>query len=400
MTRSIDDPSRRRLAQAIVLNEGFQVCFVFGPADAAQELVATATADAARSKAEATTVAWFLPRDALVPYEGERIREPHVWVLDTEVDEDAAVSTLSMLNRGRDTMATHPRTTLIVLLRESDAAIPLRAAPDLWSIRTLALSVSQEAGPDAAALAEWASDCDAAFQRNLALRPEFAQRYELGTYSFAYQVWPASPVQSTRRLRELMRGIAGWTGWRPWWVPENKYRPYSADDGVLECWMVGPDSTFADPAHSDFWRASASGSMFLRRGYDEDSNDKLAPGTAFSRNLPVWRAGEALFHAQQVAERLVEGYGRVRFSATWAGLEGRTTTEWPGSMYGGNEPTTTQRSAVSSVIETDPDELREDLLGVLGRLLQPLYDAFLEEPSQDYLARHLDEMRRRPVRAS
>ena len=398
MTSLANRNDRRRLARAIELNDGFQLCFVFGPVAAAQDLVATAVADAARACAEPVNLLWFLPQEVAIHQPEEARYGRVVWVVDGDDGNLDISERLRSLNTRRETMSRHRRTSLVVLLRASSYDVVARVAPDLWSIRTLALSAepSAPAEEEFKNFDEWRAMCEATFTARLEEQPIYRERYELGRYTFAYQIRPTKRPRSLRDLQDLMMRIEGWTGWRPWWVPSRRRAPHSADPDVLECWMVGQDDMFPDPAHSDFWRASLSGSFFLLRGYDEDSRSKVTQGKKCSISLPVWRAGEALFHAQQVAEELVDGFARIRFAATWSGLRGRTATEWPHDASGEVDELTARRDSVSSSVMTDVDELGGELPAVVMRLLQPLYDVFLANPSEDFIGRHIEEMRARP----
>jgi len=90
-------------------------------------------------------------------------------------------------------------------------------------------------------------------------------------------------------LLDILKKVKGHeTGWPPWWVPtRNEIRPY-VYDGLIECWLGEGD--LADPAHSDFWRASPQGMLFLLRGYQEDSApEEFPPGTRFDLTIPIWR---------------------------------------------------------------------------------------------------------------
>jgi hypothetical protein len=86
---------------------------------------------------------------------------------------------------------------------------------------------------------------------------------------------------------------------------------------------VSPASGFNDAAHSDFWRASPQGLMYLLRGYDEDAMQRVPPGSSLELILPVWRVGEIVLHAEQLAAALGEGETTVILHFQWEGLAGR-----------------------------------------------------------------------------
>ena len=390
------DSMRRRIARALELNEGFQAVFIFGPIDDARDLASQSVADAARATGDPINLLWFVPELAR-PLGREKAGVRTVWVLDGGEDERSVVARLQQMNRRRDSMAVWPATTLVVLLRTEHSSLPAEHAPDLWSVRTISAAVDavDSSSPD---LSSWIARSDGAFKRRLEEQPDNRPRYANGTYRFGYKVTPTRELSSLSELRELMSGVRGWTGWRPWWVPTGSEAPYSAENDVLECWMVAKDVHFQDPAHSDFWRASRRGLFYLRRGYAEDSTKDLTPGKHLSLSLAVWRAGEALFHAQQIAEELVDGFGVVDFSATWSGLRQRTTTAWPERVWRHHDGDATRRESVSSSVSTDSTEIRDDLPAVVTRLLRPLYDAFLATLSESAVRSNVEEMQRRPPR--
>lgn len=397
------EQSASRVARVVELGSSFQVVFVFGPQHVSRAVVADAAARASRARQEPINLLWFLPKDAATKAATEEnAKVKSVWVLELYGPQRDSERQLRELNRTRDSMARSGSTTLVLMLDEKDGALPAEHAPDLWSIRTFALALAgrSELDEDHGVLSKWRDDCAAAFESKLEGSAEARSLYSAGTYRFSYRVRDATPLTSSASLRQLMSSIRGWTGWRPWWVPENTTRPYSADEGVLECWMIGDGNSFRDPAHADFWRASQQGLFYLVRGYGEDSTDKQKPGTVLSFSLLVWRVGEALFHAKQVAERLAPGLGVVDFSASWSGLVGRRPTDWPSRTFDiyefDAEPT--RRERVLSSLTFSVDELEQDLGGVVERVLHPLYDAFMAAPLTRVIEAELDEMRSRPVR--
>jgi hypothetical protein len=122
---------------------------------------------------------------------------------------------------------------------------------------------------------------------------------------------------------QVLRDVKGnESGWPPWWVPTREaIEPYP-HEGIIECWLK--DTRFSDAAHSDFWRASAKGMMFILRGYDEDSSPaRSQPGALLEAPLAVWHVGECLLHAERLARALADEPVQVLFHARWEGLNGR-----------------------------------------------------------------------------
>ena len=114
--------------------------------------------------------------------------------------------------------------------------------------------------------------------------------YRHGYWTFAYSLDAEFEQPSLPELLELLRDVKGHeTGWPPWLISEDQVHPR---DESIEGWYTG--GTFDDPAHADYWRATPDGTVFLRRGYKEDSVDDIDPGTTIDYILPVWQVGECL----------------------------------------------------------------------------------------------------------
>ncbi|UPJ59478.1 helix-turn-helix transcriptional regulator [Bradyrhizobium sp. 192] len=136
-------------------------------------------------------------------------------------------------------------------------------------------------------------------------------------------------------LRKAQRRNTGWPLFlfltRPEVVPREV-------DGVIECWLkpadAGVDRPFGDAAHCDFWRAAPTGRAVIMRGYQEDVQDTFAPRTIFDTTLPTWRLGEALLHAEALADQLAEEKDKVnvRLRVLYTGLSGRVLRAWASPM--------------------------------------------------------------------
>ncbi|ODM75061.1 hypothetical protein [Bradyrhizobium elkanii] len=109
-------------------------------------------------------------------------------------------------------------------------------------------------------------------------------------------------------------------------------------NGVIECWLkpadAGVDRPFGDAAHCDFWRAAPTGRAVIMRGYQEDVQDTFAPRTIFDTTLPTWPLGEAVLHAEALAEQLAEDKDKVnvRLRVVYTGLSGRVLRAWASPM--------------------------------------------------------------------
>ena len=204
--------------------------------------------------------------------------------------------------------------------------------------------------------------------------------YAKGVWYVAYTIVHPLQTPTVRDFLEILRRVKGHeTGWAPWWVPtreEIRPRPHK---GLVECWII--DSHLNDPAHSDFWRGSPRGSMFLLRGYEEDSApDRWDPGTALEVTLPVWRVGECLLHAERLALAVGVPSSPVVFRAHWRGLSGRNLRALPTATRAFDDfdvrgHRCTEDEAQSEIVIA-ADRIGVNLPEIVGELVGPLYEAF------------------------
>lgn len=195
-----------------------------------------------------------------------------------------------------------------------------------------------EAPPDATSrLAQWDTDSVA---RWMDLVNEFPTDSHVRMPHGNYRV--AAVVEGVNcdlpRLREVMRRAEQHlTGWPPWWWPTRQgIAPY-IEGNTIEC-HIAEQQAPPDAAHSDFWRVSTSGELFLIRGYIEDTLEQeqrrpVAPGTVLDLTLPVWRIGECLLFIQKFATEASVEDSTVSVRCEWNGLQGRTLTVLSGRRW-------------------------------------------------------------------
>lgn len=164
-------------------------------------------------------------------------------------------------------------------------------------------------------------------------------RFPKGWYRFDYALEGELREVGLPELEKIIKASeVRHTGW-PMFVSLTRDELAPREEGgVTECWLRPGDSRnerrLDDPAHCDFWRAAPSGRFMLMRGYQEDAQEAVAPGTIFDTTLPIWRLGEGLLHAARVASHLrTEDAGEitVRFRALYTGLSGRVLRSLQGS---------------------------------------------------------------------
>lgn len=209
------------------------------------------------------------------------------------------------------------------------------------------------------------------------------ERYEHGTWTVVYAIIGDFELPSLSGLLELLRRVEGHeSGWPPWWVPtRDPIKPY-AYEGVVECLIAEPehDGFFSDGAHSDFWRASREGKLFLLRGYHDDGNEArekgIQPGMVFDFVLPIWRVAECLFHAHRLATRLAGQSASVLIRFTWEGLANRVLSNWACPERYLSHARKCYQSAVTSELLISAGDIVDQLPEAVKEVTNPLYEAF------------------------
>lgn len=222
-----------------------------------------------------------------------------------------------------------------------------------------------------------------------------SNRYSKGFWTAAYTISGNTQPITSAQFLEVLRKVQGHeTGWPVWWVPRKaELSPYPYE-GMIECWMAkGTD--FSDPAHSDFWRASPEGKMYLLRGYQEDSHpEKVTPGTIFDLTIPVWRVGECLLHAERLVKEITSNSASIIFRFSWEGLADRTLVSWaqPNRIFSASR--TSRQNIVTSEISLTPKTIQSNLPEVVSKITNPLYEVFdFFEPPQSMFEQELNKMR-------
>ncbi|MFN7538209.1 MAG: helix-turn-helix transcriptional regulator [bacterium] len=162
-------------------------------------------------------------------------------------------------------------------------------------------------------------------------------RFPHGWYRFDYCLEGDLKTPSLTTFEAILdKAVTRHTGWPVFWVPQRPEIAPCEVDGTIECWLApnghtGTRRGFDDAAHSDFWRATPTGRLFLIRGYQEDSQETFSPGTIMDTTLPIWRMGEALLHAEKLAILMRandQASPTIRFRAVYSGLSGRVLRSW------------------------------------------------------------------------
>jgi hypothetical protein len=200
-------------------------------------------------------------------------------------------------------------------------------------------------------------------------------------------------ADTLRRLAEASR--IKHTGWGPF-VQLNRaeFTPRPVD-GHVEAWIGRPvaDRALRDAAHSDFWRVSPNGMMFLLRGYDEDASDRVQPGTIIDITLPIWRVAEAMLFASRFARALDGGDPDIVVRCRYTGLQNRRLDCLTPGRHLSMEYTCHDPRAVVQA-EATATQMDDNLVEVVHTMLAPLYERFsFFQLSRELVRTEIEKMR-------
>jgi hypothetical protein len=210
------------------------------------------------------------------------------------------------------------------------------------------------------------------------LTPNASARFLRGYYEMGFALVGTQPAGGLADLQDQLAHarrirLTGWPPFLEMGTPE--WTPYPHQNFV-EAWIgrapAGrPDR---DPSHSDFWRAAPDGSLYTIRGYAEDGSARLPRGEFFDITLPVWRVAEALLFARRFAEAYEE-VDAIVTRCRFTGLNGRRLTSVDGrrAVFGEDVSRTDE---VAMEAQVTPQQVDDNLVEVIHRLLAPLYERF------------------------
>ncbi len=235
-----------------------------------------------------------------------------------------------------------------------------------------------------------------------ALPKDSPARFPHGWYRIDYALEGDIRHLEPHKLPDVLRkAVVPHTGWPMFWLPRRAEIAAREIDGTVECWLApeidGIDRMFEDAAHCDFWRAAPEGRMVLIRGYQEDGQETIPPGTIFDTTLPIWRTGEAFLHAARLAKLISADpdTATIRMRMLYTGLQGRDFRAWASPMsvdyFGGGR----SRTDEAMLEGTAPaGEIEKDL----GRFVYPFVSSLFERfgvtgVSEKFVGSELDRMR-------
>jgi hypothetical protein len=230
------------------------------------------------------------------------------------------------------------------------------------------------------------------------LPPDDPARFPLGHYTLGFEMLANKGLPSLVELRRALHeaGTVKHTGWGPFVSSQRAEFQPRIVDGAIEAWLGASVERLLgrDPAHTDFWRADASGKLVLVRGYEEDGHAGSVPGTTFDITLPIWRVGEAILYVGRLAEAFGDDNLSFLVRCRYQGLRGRTLTHLEGTRFLAD----VYRSLDDDVTlegEVTREQVRDNLVEVLHRMLSPLYERFsFFELTQRMVAEEVERMTR------
>lgn len=286
----------------------------------------------------------------------------------------------------------------IVSFDRSEATLTLAKAFDI--LRVVGLVHERNPGGDQGAFVQ------EAFKRwrelTAPLPEDSPGRFPYGWYRIDYALEGDLKLIDLDTFTSVLReAIVRYTGWpiflfltRPELAPREV-------DGVIECWLKpeGADAIrlLGDAAHCDFWRAAPPGRTFTMRGYEEDGQETFPPGTIFDTTLPIWRMGEALFHASNLTQLVAKDPKnvKIKFRALYTGLSGRVLRAWGNPLSNLMMEGGAARSDEAMLEATIPAaEIETNLARWLHPLVASLYERFgVTGLSVDRVKSELERMR-------
>lgn len=220
-------------------------------------------------------------------------------------------------------------------------------------------------------------------------------RFPDGYYRADYCFGGALKTPTLREFEEMLRDVSHtkYTGWPAFmFMTREETRPRDVD-GAIETWLPPSEiveRSLDDAAHCDFWRGVPSGRMFLIRGYQEDGQETFPAATVFDTTLPIWRLGEILLHASNLASRLAKDDPlslTVKLRVLYTGLRGRQLKSWANPLAGVlMEGRPSRSDEVLLETEVSVEAIKADLPAVLMPLVSQLYERFdAESVSYDFV---------------
>ena len=227
-------------------------------------------------------------------------------------------------------------------------------------------------------------------------------RFPDGFYRADYCFEGELRTPTTREFEAMLSRVAQtkYTGWPVFMFMTREETWPREVDGAIETWLPPEDvmpRNLTDAAHCDFWRGVPSGRMFLIRGYQEDGQETFPPATVFDTTLPIWRLGEILLHASNLAELLAKDDPDgliVKLRVLYTGLRGRQLKSWANPLSGifmEGRPSRSDEVLLEAGIPVRG--LKQNLAAALVPLVSQLFERFdAESVSFDFVQNEVSKL--------
>jgi hypothetical protein len=220
------------------------------------------------------------------------------------------------------------------------------------------------------------------------LTGEAARVAKAGSWEVSLVLDPPKTNQlPTENFRQMLASSnPRYTGWPVWLdssgFQENAHHPV-VKSNAWETFIVSLDSW---SKHLDFYRFDPNGRFYLHRNLQDDTSDKIQPGTALDPILVMIRMAEAVAVGLAFSRALNwhTEPTTLGFAARWTRLQGRTLAAWANPMA-----YISPRGTASDDIAVGYTQLRSDtppnaIAPAVQELVQPLFVLFggFEMPRQ------------------
>ena len=201
-----------------------------------------------------------------------------------------------------------------------------------------------------------------------------------GHYEFSFEILGVDSIPTLEELHERLKKAdeIRHTGWGPFcYADRDTFRPYFFNEQLIETWLGNPKGDWPGrtSATSDFWRVHPDGRMFLQRGYEEDCDEEVAPGTSFLRHQPIWNVAEVMLYVARFSRLYGNNNPVIVTKCLYSGLQGRELKDLRHLqiMHG---PWVCRDDEKKLEIRATAEEIEDNLEEIVDSLLRPLYVLF------------------------
>lgn len=171
-----------------------------------------------------------------------------------------------------------------------------------------------------------------------------------------------------------------YTGWPAWLDARGFYKEQDrakVEDGSWVTYIRGGD--IGERYRIDYMLYDPQGEFYTRRLMQDDTADKVMPGTALDPLLMLYRVAE--FIAAGISVLRGAGWSeedKAGFAFNWSGLQGRKILAWVNTLrfYGVGEGYVSQTANAESFVEVSLDTPHLALAPAVEKAVGPLFACF------------------------